>query len=154
MPGYAGGRTQNPSYEEVCDGLTEHAEVVKIEFDPSQISYRDLLTVFFATHDPTTLNRQGNDVGTQYRSIILHNNEQQKQEAQKFIAELTGPSSIGKRIVTEVKPLEQFYAAEDYHRNYYRNNSYRPYCQMIITPKLDKVHKQFRELLKSHTKTR
>jgi peptide-methionine (S)-S-oxide reductase len=152
MPGYAGGQTKNPTYEQVCGGRTGHAEVIKIEFDPSQIAYRDLLTVFFATHDPTTLNRQGNDVGTQYRSIVLYADEEQKREAEKFIAELDSSQSHGDPIVTEVKPLGEFYAAEDYHRRYYANNPYQPYCRAMIPPKLRKVHKQFAELLKSHGK--
>jgi peptide-methionine (S)-S-oxide reductase len=151
MPGYAGGSVKNPTYEQVCSGLTRHAEVIRIEFDPGQITYRDLLTVFFATHDPTTLNRQGNDVGTQYRSIILYAGEEQKREAEQFIAELDGSAVHGDPIVTEVKPLDEFYVAEEYHRNYYANNPYQPYCQVMIPPKLRKVHKQFAELLKSHS---
>lgn len=152
MPGYAGGKTKNPIYEQVCGGQTEHAEVIRIEFDPSQISYKDLLTVFFATHDPTTLNRQGNDVGTQYRSIILYADEEQEQEAQRLIKELNNSQPGDKPIVTEVRPLEAFYQAEEYHRNYYENNSFQPYCQIVISPKLHKVQKQFHELLKSHGK--
>jgi peptide-methionine (S)-S-oxide reductase len=150
MPGYAGGSAKNPTYEEVCGGSTGHAEVIRIEFDPSKISYRDLLTVFFATHDPTTPNRQGNDVGTQYRSIVLHTNEEQKQEAEKFIQELKASAPV----VTEMKPLGEFYEAEDYHRKYFAKNPYQPYCQFMIPPKLQKLHKQFTELLKSHGKTR
>ena len=152
MPGYAGGSVKNPTYEAVCGGLTGHAEVIWIEFDPSQIDYKDLLTVFFATHDPTTLNRQGNDVGTQYRSIILYASEEQKREAERFIKEINDSSPRGKPVVTEVKPQGEFYEAEEYHRKYYENNSYQPYCWAIITPKLQKVHKQFTELLKSHGK--
>jgi peptide-methionine (S)-S-oxide reductase len=153
MPGYAGGNVKDPTYEQVCGGKTQHAEVIRIEFDPSQIAYKDLLTVFFATHDPTTLNRQGNDVGTQYRSIILYSNEEQKREAEALIKELNQSSTHGKPVVTEVKPLDEFYEAEDYHRRYYENNPYQPYCQMMIVPKLHKVHKQFTEILKSHGKT-
>jgi len=152
MPGYAGGSVKNPGYEQVCIGLTGHAEVIRIEFDPGQITYRDLLTVFFATHDPTTLNRQGNDVGTQYRSIILYASDEQKREAEKFIKELNDSLSYGKPVVTEVKPLGEFHEAEGYHRKYYENNPYQPYCQVIISPKLDKLHKQVTELLKSHSK--
>lgn len=152
MPGYAGGSAKNPTYEQVCGGRTGHAEVIRIEFDPSQIAYKDLLTVFFATHDPTTLNRQGNDVGTQYRSIILHASEEQRHEAEKFIKELNGSLPHGQPVVTEVKPLGEFYEAEAYHRKYYASNSYQPYCQVIISPKLQKVHKQFTDLLKSHGK--
>ncbi len=152
MPGYAGGSLKNPTYDDVCGGRTGHAEAIRIEFDPGQISYRDLLTVFFATHDPTTLNRQGNDAGTQYRSIVLHASEEQKKEAEGFIRELNDSSAFGKPVVTEVKPLGEFYEAEDYHRKYYANNSYQPYCQFIISPKLQKLHKQFAELLKSRGK--
>ena len=152
MSGYAGGSVKNPTYEQVCSGRTEHAEVIRIEFDPSQITYKDLLTVFFATHDPTTLNRQGSDAGTQYRSIILYAGEQQKREVEEFVKELNDSSAFGRPVVTEIKPLGEFYEAEEYHRNYYANNSYQPYCQVVISPKLDKLHKQFSELLKSHGK--
>ncbi|MBI1993171.1 MAG: peptide-methionine (S)-S-oxide reductase MsrA [Deltaproteobacteria bacterium] len=152
MPGYAGGSLKNPTYDDVCDGRTGHAEAIRIEFDPSAISYRDLLTVFFATHDPTTPNRQGNDVGTQYRSIVLYASEEQKKQAEGLIRELNDSSVFGKPVVTEVKPLGEFYEAEDYHRKYYANNSYQPYCQFIISPKLQKLHKQFAELLKSRGK--
>lgn len=152
MPGYAGGSVKNPTYEQVCGGRTGHAEVIRIEFDPGLIAYKDLLTVFFATHDPTTLNRQGNDAGTQYRSIILHASEEQKRETEQFIKELSGSLPHGKPVVTEVKRLDEFYEAEEYHRKYYENNSYQPYCQFIISPKLQKLHKQFLELLKSRGK--
>ena len=152
MPGYAGGSLKNPTYDDVCGGRTGHAEAIRIEFDPSAISYRDLLTVFFATHDPTTLNRQGNDMGTQYRSIVLYASEEQKKHAEGLIQELNDSSVFGKPVVTEVKPLGEFYEAEDYHRKYYANNSYQPYCQLIISPKLQKLHKQFADLLKSHGK--
>ena len=149
IPGYAGGKTQNPTYEQVSSGTTNHAEVTKIEFDSSQISYNDLLTVFFATHDPTTLNRQGNDVGTQYRSIIFSTNEEQKQETETFIKNLDESDPTGNPIVTEVKPLETFYTAEDYHQEYYKKNSAQPYCQIVISPKLEKLKKRFNELLKN-----
>jgi peptide-methionine (S)-S-oxide reductase len=152
MPGYAGGSIKNPTYEQVCSGTTGHAEVIRIEFDPRQITFRELLTVFFATHDPTTLNRQGNDAGPQYRSIILYASDAQKQEAEKFINELNDSSVYGKPIVTEVKPLGEFYEAEEYHRKYYENQPYQPYCQIIISPKMQKLYKQFTDLLKSHTK--
>ncbi len=138
---------QAPTYEEVSTGKTGHAEVIRIEFDPSLISYRDLLTVFFATHDPTTPNHQGNDVGTQYRSIILYTNENQKQEAERFIEELNADPE-GEPIVTEVKPLDKFYEAEDYHQEYYRNNRDKPYCQIVINPKLVKLQEKFNQLLK------
>jgi peptide-methionine (S)-S-oxide reductase len=152
MPGYAGGSMKDPTYDDVCGGRTGHAEVIRIEFDPAPISYRDLLMAFFATHDPTTLNRQGNDVGTQYRSIILYADDEQKKQAEAFIKELNNSLAFGKPVVTEVKPLGEFYEAEDYHRKYYANNSYQPYCQIVITPKLHKLHKQFAALLKSHGK--
>jgi len=148
-PGYAGGIKENPTYEEVCAGKTRHAEVVKIEYDPEQISYRDLLTVFFATHDPTTPNRQGNDVGTQYRSIILYSDEIQEKEAENFIAKLnleTGFPSA--KIVTEIKPLDKFYPAEDYHKDYFAKNPSKPYCQIVINPKLEKLQQKITELLK------
>ena len=147
--GYAGGSTKNPTYEEVCGGRTGHAEVIKIEFDPGEIAFKDLLTVFFATHDPTTLNRQGNDVGTQYRSAIFYANEEQKREAEAFIKELNDSKAFGKSVVTTLEPLGEFYEAEDYHQKYYVNNPYQPYCQYMIPPKLQKLHKQFTDLLKA-----
>ncbi len=152
MPGYAGGTIKNPTYNQVCLGNTGHAEVIRIEFDPSKITYHDLLTVFFATHDPTTLNRQGNDVGTQYRSIIFYATDSQKQEAWQFIKNLSDPNAKGGTVVTEVKPLTAFYEAEDYHREYYRKNKDQPYCEMVINPKLEKVKKRFYELLKESEK--
>jgi len=154
VSGYAGGNLKNPTYEQVCGGLTGHAEVIKIEFDPSEITFKDLLTVFFATHDPTTLNRQGNDVGTQYRSAILYANDEQKREAEGFIKELDAAKTFGKPIVTTLEPLTEFYETEKYHQKYYTNNPYQPYCQFMIPPKLNKLHKQFSELLKSHTKSK
>ena len=152
VSGYAGGTVKNPTYEQVCGGRTGHAEVIRIEFDPRQIAFKDLLTVFFATHDPTTLNRQGNDVGTQYRSTVLYANEEQKREAEAFIKELNDSKAYRSPVVTTVEPLGEFYAAEDYHQKYYANNPYQPYCQYMIPPKLSKLHKQFAELLKSHGK--
>lgn len=148
MPGYAGGKTKNPTYEQVSSGNTGYAEVTKIEFDSAQISYEDLLTVFFATHDPTTLNRQGNDVGTQYRSIILYTGGDQKNKAEAFIKELDQLDPNDKKIVTEIKPLEEFYEAEEYHRKYYENNSNQTYCQMVISPKLEKLKEKFYNLLR------
>lgn len=145
MPGYAGGTTANPTYEQVSAGDTGHAEVIRIEYDPSKISYNDLLTVFFATHDPTTLNRQGGDIGTQYRSIILYTDENQLAEAEAFINKL---NESGEKVVTELKPLEFFYEAEDYHRQYYLKNSSAPYCQLVINPKLEKLKNKFYALLK------
>lgn len=147
MPGYAGGQLSNPTYEQVSSGATGHAEVSKIEFNPKEISYRDLLTIFFATHDPTTPNRQGNDVGSQYRSTILYSGENQKKEAEDFIQELN-LSDPKRPVVTEVRPLEKFYPAEENHRDYYRKNPNQPYCQMVISPKLEKLKDKFYELLK------
>ncbi len=151
-PGYAGGTTKNPTYDQVSNGNTGHAEVIHIEFDPSIISYEKLLTVFFASHDPSTLNRQGNDIGTQYRSIILYTTPEQKVTAEHFIQELNASSKEGKPAVTEVVPLDVYYPAEDYHKNYYERNQNQPYCSVIINPKLDKVQKKFAELLKEGSK--
>jgi len=147
--GYAGGKKENPNYEEVSYGFTGHAEVIKIEYEPDVISLNDLLIVFFATHDPTSKNKQGNDIGEQYRSIILYSTEGQKTEAEKFIKELDNSSEKGKPIVTEVKKLERFYPAEDYHKNYYEDNKNKPYCQVVINPKLKKVQEKFSSLLKN-----
>ena len=152
ISGYTGGATKNPTYEQVCGGGTGHAEVIKIEFDPAQISFRDLMTVFFATHDPTTLNRQGNDAGTQYRSAIFYAGEGQKQEAAGFIKELEDAKTFKNPVVTTLERLAEFYPAEDYHQKYYASNPYQPYCQYMIPPKLNKLHKQFSQLLKSHAK--
>jgi peptide-methionine (S)-S-oxide reductase len=149
MPGYAGGTIANPTYEQVCTGKTGHAEVTRVEYDPAQISFHDLLVVFFATHDPTSLNRQGADVGTEYRSVIFYTTDEQKRETETLIDELNNSDPAGKRIVTEVVPLKAFYQAEDYHQEYYRNNSRAPYCQIVIDPKLRKLHKEFSALLKS-----
>ena len=152
VPGYAGGAPttdgEGMSYEEVSSGKTGHAEVIKIDFDPAQISYHDLLTVFFATHDSSTPNRQGADVGTQYRSIILTMDETQRREAENFINELNNSTSAGAKIVTEIKPLTRFYEAEEYHRDYYKNNSNQPYCQLVINPKLQKMQERFYAILK------
>ena len=148
-PGYAGGSTNNPTYSEVSSGKTGHAEVIKIEYDPSIISLNDLLTVFFATHDSTTLNRQGNDIGEQYRSIILYTNEEQKETSEKFTEEINKSSEKGYPIVTEVKELNKFYFAEQYHKDYYENNKNQNYCQVIINPKLAKVQEKFAKLLKA-----
>lgn len=145
MPGYTGGTGKNPTYEQVCSGTTGHAEATRIEFNPNEISFQDLLTIFFATHDPTILNRQGNDVGTQYRSAIFYTTEKQKKEAEGFIKDL----DEGKPIVTEIIALGDFYPAEEYHRQYYRNNPSKAYCQVIISPKLAKLQSKFAELLKN-----
>src|ERR1700740_1026229 len=127
--GYAGGGVENPTYKQVCSGTTGHTEGVRVSFDPSQISYRDLLAVFFATHDPTTLNRQGNDVGTQYRSVIFYNSDEQRREAEQAIAELTSTHEFPAPIVTAVEPAPTFFVAEDYHQNYFNENSEQPYCR-------------------------
>lgn len=147
-PGYAGGDTKNPTYDQVCSGKTGHAEVIKIEYDSDVVLLETLLTVFFATHNPTTINRQGNDVGTQYRSVIFCNNDEQIKICEKFIKGLNDSNEMGAPIVTEVKKLEDFYPAEDYHKNYYENNKNQAYCQVIINPKLKKVQEKFAELLK------
>ena len=154
MPGYTGGTVPNPTYDAVCTGGTGHAEATRVEFDPAQISYRDLLTVFFATHDPTTPNRQGNDVGTQYRSAIFYATPQQEIAAKQFIKELAASDPDGRPIVTEVVPLGAFYPAEDYHRQYFKNHPDAGYCRVIIEPKVEKLQKQFSELLKTHEKRR
>ncbi len=155
-PGYAGGSVPNPTYEQVSGGNTGHAEVIKIEYEPATVSLNDLLTIFFASHDPTTKNRQGNDVGTQYRSVILCDpstplraSKSQMDICQKFITDLNNSSELGAPITTEVGPLETFYPAEDYHKNYYENNKNQGYCQVIINPKLKKVQQKFANLLKT-----
>ncbi len=149
-PGYAGGRTKNPTYEQICNGDTGHAEVIKIDYDADVVPLETLLTVFFATHDPTTKNRQGNDVGEQYRSIVLCDNEQQISIVRQFIATLNDSNEKGAPITTEVKMLEKFYPAEAYHKNYYENNKNQSYCQVVINPKLAKVKEKFAALLKNN----
>ncbi len=145
MSGYAGGETPNPTYESVCSGTTGHAEVSKIEFDPSVISFYDLLTVFFAVHDPTTLNRQGADVGTQYRSVVFYTTPEQQKETESYIDEL---NQSGPKVITQVAPLEKFFIAEEYHRNYFENHPEQAYCQAVINPKLEKLQEKFEDLLK------
>lgn len=147
-PGYAGGHTENPTYYQVVSGKTGHAEVVKIEFDPEKISYRDLLTVFFASHDPTTPNQQGPDVGSQYRSIILTTSDEQRKDAEDFIQEINTSDMEGNEVVTEVKPSERFYEAEEEHKDFYDNNTYSGYSLAVISPKLKKVREQFKNLIK------
>lgn len=147
MPGYAGGSASNPSYEQVCAGATGHAEVIKIEYDPQIVFYEDLLNVFFAIHNPTQLNRQGSDVGTQYRSIILFSSPDEEAIARNFIREHAADFAPDK-IVTEVKPLTVFYPAEDYHHNYFKNNPDQAYCQLVISPKLAKFKEKYHKLLK------
>lgn len=148
-PGYAGGHTENPTYQQVCAEDTGHAEVVEIQFNPNLITYDSLLEVFFATHDPTTLNRQGADTGTSYRSIILYANETQRQQAETFIQNLDSSGSAGNPIVTEVAKLETFYEAEAYHKQYYMNNPAAMYCQIVISPKIAKFRGAFRENLET-----
>jgi peptide-methionine (S)-S-oxide reductase len=142
-PGYTGGSVKNPSYREVCTGTTGHAEAIQIKYDPSVINYRELLDIFFYTHDPTTLNRQGADVGTQYRSAIFYHNEEQKAAAEEIISQLTAEKVYDDPIVTEVTPMDVFYMAEDYHKNYYLNNKNQGYCRAVINPKLDKFMKKY-----------
>ncbi len=151
-PGYAGGAKESPTYEDVSSGRTGYAEVVHIEYDPARIKYTDLLAVFFGSHDPTTKDRQGADVGTQYRSVIFTTTDEQKSEAEKFIADANASSKNGAPIVTEVVPLEKFYPAEDYHKDYYARNPDQGYCEIVINPKLEKVKAHFAALLKDHTK--
>ncbi|MGH9857826.1 MAG: peptide-methionine (S)-S-oxide reductase MsrA [Acidobacteriota bacterium] len=148
--GYAGGTVPNPTYEEVSSGSTGHAEVVKIEFDPHQISYRNLLTVFFASHDPTTPDRQGADVGSQYRSIILYTNNTQRQQSEQFIQEVEDSAQGGNPIVTHVAPLTAFYQAEAEHRDFYTNNPWHPYSLGVISPKLKKVRAHLAHLIQTH----
>ena len=143
--GYAGGHVANPTYRAVCDGDTGHAEVVRVTFDPREISYRDLLTVFFAIHDPTSLNRQGGDVGTQYRSVIFYHTPEQKAVAEGVIADLEGVWDAP--IVTELLPAPEFYVAEPYHQDYYARNSRQPYCELVVAPKVAKVRKAFMDKL-------
>lgn len=148
VSGYAGGTVENPTYQQVCGGRTGHAEVVQIRFDPEKVSYEELLKIFFKTHDPTTQNRQGSDVGTQYRSIILTHDDEQKERAEKVIRELTDSKEHRRRIVTEVVPFDTFYAAEDYHQDYYGRNPSYPYCSVVIDPKIRKLEKTFKDKLK------
>jgi peptide-methionine (S)-S-oxide reductase len=152
-PGYSGGSAANPSYEDVCTNTTGHAEVAQVTFDPAVISYRDLLEVLFSTHDPTTMNRQGADEGTQYRSVIFYHDDQQKKEALAMIKELTDDKVFRDPIVTEVVPLKAFYPAEDYHRDYYKRNSSQPYCRAVIAPKLSKFRAHWKSKLKAATPT-
>ncbi len=151
QPGYSGGKVANPSYEQVCTGTTGHAEVAQVTFDPGVVSYRELLEVFFSTHDPTTRNRQGADVGTQYRSVIFYHGEGQRKEAQDMVAELTSEKAFRSPIVTELAPFAAFYPAEEYHREYYRRNPRQGYCQAVISPKLAKFREHFKQKLKGQS---
>lgn len=148
VSGYAGGHVVNPTYKQVCTGTTGHAEVVQVTFDPSQVSFREILGVFFTIHDPTTLNRQGADVGPQYRSAIFYHDERQREMAVALIKELDEANIWNSPIVTELAPAGEFYVAEDYHQDYYRNNTYQPYCQVVISPKLAKFRRKYAEQLK------
>lgn len=150
LPGYAGGTTPHPSYLQVATGTTGHAEVIYLEYDKEQIAFHDLLTVFFASHNPTTVNRQGEDIGTQYRSVIFYTTEQQKNEAEEFIARTNASNPNGMEVVTELAPLGEFYEAENYHHDYYEKNQTQAYCQVVINPKLEKVQKEFAQLLKKN----
>ncbi len=146
--GYSGGAVPSPSYAQVCDGNTGHAEAVQITFDPQVLSYHDLLTVFFAIHDPTTLNRQGADAGTQYRSAIFYHDEEQKKMAGQVLQEIADSQIWSNPIVTELTPFDQFYPAEDYHQEYFAHNSFQPYCRIVIAPKVSKFRMQFMERLR------
>lgn len=148
VSGYAGGASPNPTYRQVCSGATGHAEVVQIAFDPEQISYRDLLDVFFSIHDPTQLNRQGHDVGSQYRSVIFWHDEEQKAEAERVIRELEDAGAFDDPVVTELSPLPAFYPAEAYHQDYFENNPGQPYCQVVVSPKVAKARQRFADRLK------
>ena len=143
IPGYVGGQAANPSYRDVCGGTTGHAEAVQITFDPDAISFREMLEIFFSIHDPTTLNSQGADVGTQYRSAIFYHTPEQKLEAERIISELEASGVWAQPMVTEVRPLAEFYPAEEYHHHYYRRNPEQGYCQVVIAPKMAKFHQKF-----------
>ncbi len=148
QPGYSGGNLPNPSYEQVCTDTTGHAEAVQVTFEPNLISYEDLLNLFFSTHDPTTLNRQGNDIGTQYRSAIFYHDQNQKEIAEKVMREVTNKKIWGKPLVTELVPFKEFYPAEDYHKDYFRRNPNQGYCQVVIAPKVAKFRKHYLDMLK------
>lgn len=148
LPGYSGGAVPNPTYQQVCTETTGHAEVVEIRYDPQEISYSDLLAIFFSTHDPTTVDRQGNDVGNQYRSVIFYEDEEQRREAEEMIADLERQDIFGAPIVTQLEPLDVFYEAEPYHRNYFRNNPDQPYCSVIIAPKVAKFRQKYTDKLR------
>src|SRR5215471_1547690 len=147
--GYMGGHVDNPTYRQVCGGDTGHVEVVRVSFDPQEISYRDLLEVFFAIHDPTTLNRQGGDTGTQYRSVVFYNSEEQKQAALQVIAALNASNTWPDRVVTAVEPAGKFFIAEDYHQEYYVNNTFQPYCQLVISARVKKFQQKFADRVKT-----
>jgi peptide-methionine (S)-S-oxide reductase len=146
--GYSGGQVKNPTYQQVCSGTTGHAEVIQVTYDPAVVTYADLLEVFWKTHDPTTLNRQGHDTGTQYRSVVFFHNDEQKKEAEHYKQKLDAAGIFSDPIVTEISPISKFYPAEDYHQNYYNDNSSQGYCRVIIGPKLAKLREVFRDKLK------
>lgn len=148
--GYEGGSIPNPSYEDVCTGTTGHAEVIQLTYDPAKISYDELLNVFWKSHDPTTLNRQGADVGTQYRSVIFYSTAEQKAIAEKYKAELNKTNAYGKPVITEITKAEPFYVAESYHQDYFAKNANQPYCRLVILPKMEKLEKVFKDKLKKH----
>lgn len=150
ISGYAGGHKKNPTYKEVCDGTTGHAEVIQISYESEKINYDELLEIFFKTHDPTTLNRQGADVGTQYRSVIFYHNKEQKERAEYFKSELDKSGAWDNPIVTEISPLTEFYPAEDYHQDYYENNPSQGYCAFVIGPKVEKFEKVFKDKMKKN----
>jgi peptide-methionine (S)-S-oxide reductase len=147
--GYMGGHTPRPTYQDVCDGDTGHAEVVQITFDPQSLTYREILEVFFAIHDPTTPNRQGNDVGTQYRSAIFYHSTAQKAQAEQLVAELTAEQAFPAKIITEIVPAVQFHLAEKYHQEYFENNPNQPYCQFVVAPKVAKFRAKFAQRMKT-----
>jgi peptide-methionine (S)-S-oxide reductase len=149
--GYSGGTLKSPTYRQVCTGTTGHAEAIQITYDPALISYPELLEVFWQTHDPTTLNRQGNDVGTQYRSAIFYHSDKQKELAEEYKKKLDASGAFGQPIVTEIVPFKEFYRAEDYHQNYFNENSGQPYCRIMIVPKLEKLKKVFHDKLKTES---
>src|SRR5215472_11655030 len=149
--GYMGGRTANPTYQQVCSGKTGHVEVAEITFDPTVLSYDDLLHVFFTLHDPTTLNRQGNDAGEQYRSVIFYRDEAQKKTAEEVIAELTRDKVFDKPIVTAIEPASEFWVAENYHQDYFANNAYQPYCMFVVAPKVKKIREKYATRLKAQS---
>ena len=148
VSGYAGGAAANPTYEQVCSGRTGHAEVVQVRFDPKRIAYRELLELFFSIHDPTTLNRQGADAGTQYRSVIFYHDDEQKRVAEQLIRELESAKTFNKPIVTQIAPFQGFYPAEEYHQEYFKRNPYQGYCQVIIAPKMAKFRQHHAQALK------
>lgn len=148
VSGYMGGATENPTYAEVCSGMSGHAEVIQFEYDENELSFKDLLEVFFKTHDPTTLNRQGNDIGTQYRSVIFYHDEAQKTIAEETISALDASGAFSRKIVTQVAEVQTFFPAEDYHQNYFENNPQNAYCQAVVRPKIEKFKKVFEEKVK------